>query len=173
MQSCLRAFVSESDSPFQIDSSSVHPLSWERCARLCEENKTLAPRNARRRYLLRALIRCGLCGRTCTGVSNCGRWFYYQCTSVADSCVPNCGDRRVRKAAELVADKLKDAETFLGNLARRVSTPSDEERARVTRQLVPRVVVTPGGPEGARFGGLSKPPRRPVTLGTARLRATP
>ena len=49
-----------------------------------------------------------------------------------------------RKAAESAAERLKDAEVFLNDLARRVSTLSDEERARIIRQLVPRVIVTPG-----------------------------
>ncbi|HVF54727.1 MAG TPA: recombinase family protein [Pyrinomonadaceae bacterium] len=74
----------------------VSPELWERCAHLRRMNTKLAPRNARHLYLLRGLVRCGVCGRGFTGVSNQQRWFYYQCNSRSEPCVTNCGNRRVR-----------------------------------------------------------------------------
>lgn len=74
---------------------------WERCAQLRDENMRLASRNDRRFYLLRGLVRCGLCDRSMTGVSygnrgNGNRYTYYRCTSRADARVENCALRDVR-----------------------------------------------------------------------------
>jgi site-specific DNA recombinase len=74
---------------------------WERCAHLRDENMRLASRNARRLYLLRGLVRCGVCDRSMTGVSyghrhNGQRYTYYRCTSRADARVENCALRDVR-----------------------------------------------------------------------------
>ncbi|PYS93976.1 MAG: hypothetical protein DMF64_03025 [Acidobacteria bacterium] len=217
----------------------VPPELWAQCAHLRQEKTKLAPRNARHLYLLRGLVRCGVCRRTFTGVSNQHRWFYYQCNSRAEHCVPNCGNRRVRAAdlehlvweeiarfatnpgkvlgklrqaraprggaeveprrieqhlaakqrerarvitwarqgmiteeeldtqlvqlraevatleaesarigaaqaaARSARERLADVETFLESLAARVDALTDEERAQVVRQLVPRVVITP------------------------------
>lgn len=217
----------------------VPPELWERCAKLRNENKRLAAKNARRLYLLRGIVRCGVCGRGFTGVSNRRRWFYYQCNSRAEGHTPNCGNCRVkaeelerlvwaeitrfaespgkvisrlraarasrpdttdaparlekqltakmrerervitwarqgritedeldaqlvqlraelaaleaerarleaaRASSEAARGQLQDVEAFLDDLASRVYALSDEERAKVIRQLVPRVVVTP------------------------------
>jgi site-specific DNA recombinase len=74
---------------------------WERCAYLRNENMRLASRNSRRLYLLRGLVRCGLCDRSMTGVSyghksNGQTYTYYRCTSRADARVENCALRDVR-----------------------------------------------------------------------------
>jgi site-specific DNA recombinase len=74
---------------------------WERRAQLRDENMRLASRNARRLYLLRGIVRCGLCDRSMTGVSyghrsNGQTYTYYRCTSRADAHVENCALRGVR-----------------------------------------------------------------------------
>jgi site-specific DNA recombinase len=77
----------------------VPPELWERCALLRDENMRLAPRNSRRLYLLRGLVRCGECDRSLTGVcqKHGGReYLYYRCTSRADRSVPNCALRDVK-----------------------------------------------------------------------------
>ena len=53
-----------------------------------------------------------------------------------------------RRPAEAARSRLEDAEAFLDGLAQRVAALTQEERARVIRQLVPRMVVTPA--EGRR-----------------------
>ena len=217
----------------------VAPELWARCARLRETNKTLAPRHRRHPYLLAGLVRCGICGRTYTGVSNAGRWFYYQCMSHYQRGAPNCGNRRVKarelerlvwaeivrfaenpgkvlrqigraraallpsaettrqlerqlqakqrerarvitwaregriteeeldaqlvtlraeiggleqertrrgeaaRTTELARTRLADAEAFFDELAGRLDSLSDEQRASVVRQLVPRVLLVP------------------------------
>lgn len=116
---------------------------WERCARLREVNKTLAPRNRRHFYLLAGLVRCGLCGRTFTGVSQQGRWFYYQCTSHYKTGTPSCGSRRV-KARELERLVWREIERFAENpgkvlrkiqRARAALVPSAETTRQLERQL--------------------------------------
>ena len=74
----------------------VSPELWARCARLRDENMRLASRNSRRVYLLRGIVRCGLCDRSMTGVSYAGRYTYYRCTSRSDRSVANCALRDVR-----------------------------------------------------------------------------
>lgn len=80
----------------------VSEALWERCAQLRNENMRLASRNSRRFYLLRGLVRCGLCDRSMTGVSygykgGTGQTYtYYRCTSRADARVANCALRDVR-----------------------------------------------------------------------------
>jgi site-specific DNA recombinase len=69
---------------------------WARCAHLRDENMRLASRNSRRIYLLRGIVRCGLCDRSMTGVSYQRKYTYYRCTSRADRSVPNCALRDVR-----------------------------------------------------------------------------
>ncbi|MCA1632018.1 MAG: recombinase zinc beta ribbon domain-containing protein, partial [Acidobacteria bacterium] len=246
----------------------VPPELWERCARLRRMNTKLAPRNSRRFYLLRGLVRCGLCGRTYTGVSQQGRWFYYQCKSHYTVGRPNCGNRRVRaaelerlvwaeierfalepgkvlrkiqrarapgappeasahrleqrlaakqrerarvitwaregritegeldaqlaqlraevaaleserarsegaaRAASEVRSRLADAEAFFKELAGRIGELTDEQRARIVRQLVPRVLLKPraDGRVSAVATYLFAPPS--ITA-TAPLRASP
>jgi site-specific DNA recombinase len=61
----------------------VDPAVWERVQAQLIRNRTLATRNAKTRYLLRGLIRCGDCGAGFTGAPAPGRpgaW-YYRCRS--------------------------------------------------------------------------------------------
>ncbi|MCA1594694.1 MAG: recombinase family protein, partial [Acidobacteria bacterium] len=70
---------------------------WQRCAELCVANITSATRNARRFYLLRGIVRCGLCDRSMTDVfiKTSGHQ-YYRCTSRSDAHVENCALKDVR-----------------------------------------------------------------------------
>ena len=43
--------------------------TWERAQQTLRRNMIFSRRNARRRYLLRGLMRCGLCGLTYSGTS--------------------------------------------------------------------------------------------------------
>lgn len=224
----------------------------------------LASRNARRLYLLRGLVRCGLCDRSMTGVSyghrgNGQTYTYYRCTSRADARVENCALRDVRadelervvwsgvegfaaspgkvlsklraamaanagagKAApdadklrvakerervitwarqgriteeeldaqllqlrgELAAlegerariksaraqtdatrEQLRDAETFLDELSRRVNDLTREEMAAIVRRAVPRVVVKPRA-DGRKIVAATYRFAPPVIIGT-------
>lgn len=119
----------------------VPPELWARCAQLRVERMRLAPRNARRLYLLRGVLRCGICGRSFTGVSHQRRWFYYQCNSRLEP--PHCGNRRVRAAEveQLVwAEIARFAQTpgkLLAKLQRaRLSVaPTEANTRRIERQL--------------------------------------
>jgi site-specific DNA recombinase len=84
---------------------------WAQCAHLRAENMRLASRNSRRVYLLRGIIRCGLCDRSMTGVSYQGKYTYYRCTSRADRAAPNCALRDVR-AEELERKVWEGIERF-------------------------------------------------------------
>lgn len=68
---------------------------WNRTQALLRKNFAMASRNARRQYLLRGLIRCGLCGRTFVGDGNNKKGqFYYRCTgnsSFRGKTQPKCG----------------------------------------------------------------------------------
>jgi site-specific DNA recombinase len=246
----------------------VPPELWERCARQRAENMKLATRNANHFYLLRGIVRCGVCRRGFAGVSNHHRWFYYQCNSRCDADVPTCGNRRVRadelerlvwreivrfaespgkvvgllrrarsggapadgaagrlekqiaakrrergrvitwarqgriadddldaqlsqlraetaalegeclrleearRGAESAAERLQDAEEFLDGLARRVDCLAEADRAKIVRQLVPRVVVSPRG-DGRVKVSATYAFAPPSTIGTAPLRAAP
>ncbi|HEX8161502.1 MAG TPA: hypothetical protein VF538_06495 [Pyrinomonadaceae bacterium] len=77
-----------------------------------------------------------------------------------------------RRGAESAAERLRDAEAFLDELARRVGSLAEDGRAKIVRQLVPRVIIS------ARDGGRVKVSATyafapPVTIGTAPLRASP
>ena len=57
----------------------VDPETFAQAQRLLRRNFAQAKRNARRAYLLRGLITCGLCGRTYVGDGNHARaQFYYR-----------------------------------------------------------------------------------------------
>ena len=60
----------------------VSRATWEEAQRLLKQNWANAPRNAKRDYLLRGLIFCGLCGRRYSGyTTNSGKGAYYKCTA--------------------------------------------------------------------------------------------
>lgn len=78
------------------------------------------------------LVRCGVCNRGFTGVSNQQRWFYYQCNSRADAHVPSCGNRRVR------ADELE--RLVWGEIARFAASPG-KVLGKLRQARAPRVVA--------------------------------
>jgi len=91
----------------------VTPELWERCAHLRRQNNLLASRNARRFYLLRRLVRCGVCGKSYTGVSGEGRPSYYQCTSrVQGRYEKHCGNMMAR-ADHLEREVLSEIKNLL------------------------------------------------------------
>jgi site-specific DNA recombinase len=71
----------------QIITRKVPPIvsedTWRRAQQALKANFLFGKRNARRQYLLRGLVKCGLCQLTYVGVaanrSNCKAEFYYRC----------------------------------------------------------------------------------------------
>ena len=54
--------------------------TWEKAQRLVRSNQSNAPRNAKREYLLRGLLFCGVCNRRYVGyVTNSAHNAYYKC----------------------------------------------------------------------------------------------
>lgn len=78
----------------------VSPGEWEAAREVRRKNYSDARRNARREYLLRGLIRCGLCGRAYCGDGSGreGRHFYYRCAGSTSGrgVSPRCRSRSVR-----------------------------------------------------------------------------
>lgn len=69
---------------------------WEKAQQKLKKNYFNARRNAKREYLLRGLVKCGLCGRSYCGDGSDrqGRKHYYRCTgnsSFRGKLVPRCG----------------------------------------------------------------------------------
>lgn len=61
----------------------VSEQDWEKAQQTLRANRLLSDRNAKEKYLLRGLVKCGLCGLTYTGCtyhsSQGGRKRYYRC----------------------------------------------------------------------------------------------
>ncbi|WP_051688243.1 recombinase family protein [Desulfofalx alkaliphila] len=79
----------------------VNDKQWERAQQRLKENFFNAGRNAKRHYLLRGLIRCGVCGRNYCGDGSHskGRYHYYRCTgnsSFRGKLVDKCPAKSVR-----------------------------------------------------------------------------
>jgi len=123
--------------------------TWEEAARLRRENHAWASRNAKRNYLLRGLIRCGVCGRRYVGRGHRAKGqYYYRCTT------PKCS------SPELRADVLEglvwaDVEAFLSDpgpvlslLAQKLQAENDSvDHRRVQEGLEERIVSTQAGRE--------------------------
>lgn len=91
---------------------------WEAARAVFQKNSLDARRNSRREYLLRGLIRCGLCGRTYCGDGSGkeGRHCYYRCagSTLGRGVSPRCRARSVR--ADLIEDIVwKDVCLFVLN----------------------------------------------------------
>lgn len=74
----------------------ISPEIWEKAQKILKKNYFNARRNAKREYLLRGLVRCGVCGRSYCGDGSDrqGRKHYYRCTgnsSFRGKLVPRCG----------------------------------------------------------------------------------
>jgi site-specific DNA recombinase len=70
--------------------------TWHRVQAQLTRNKKLSTRGAKHSYLLRGLIRCGLCGAGYSGNRNArGSWtrFYYRCNRQVGTAVPEPSQR--------------------------------------------------------------------------------
>ena len=86
--------------------------TWEEAQRLLVSNLKASPRNMKRFYLLRGIIKCGLCGRTCVGQGRVGRnRSHYVCVGNRPENEPTrCPGVRVRAEVleEMVWEDIKD-----------------------------------------------------------------
>lgn len=86
---------------------------------LLKENFRLSPRNAKKHYLLRGLVKCGLCGHTYVGLSGGSPKYqqrYYRCGShVRSMYLTPCGNKALR------ADRIE--ETVWEHCRRFICTP--------------------------------------------------
>ncbi|MFZ5632199.1 MAG: recombinase family protein [Bacillota bacterium] len=84
----------------------VSTREWEEARAIRRKNSYEARRNSKRQYLLKGLIKCGLCGRTYCGDGSGrdGRLCYYRCpgSTSARGGLPKCPSRSVR--ADLIED---------------------------------------------------------------------
>jgi transcriptional regulator with XRE-family HTH domain len=100
----------------------VTEATWEKAQRTLHENFLFGKRSAKNQYLLRSLIRCGLCGLTYIGVAanrpDGRREFYYRCNGAHSPAV--YGARGRCEAKSVRGDQLEqqvwaDVEAFLRN----------------------------------------------------------
>jgi len=95
---------------------------WRKAQETLKANFLFCARSAKNQYLLRGLIKCGLCGRTYIGVAanrpNGRREFYYRCNGAHSTSVflpgERCGSKAVR-GDDLEQQVWSDVETFLRN----------------------------------------------------------
>jgi len=100
----------------------VAEATWEKAQKTLHDNFLFGKRSARRQYLLRGLIKCGLCGLTYVGVANVRpngkREFYYRCNGAHSPSVYSktgrCKSKPVR-GDHLEHQVWSDVETFLRN----------------------------------------------------------
>ncbi|HEY0003762.1 MAG TPA: recombinase family protein [Pyrinomonadaceae bacterium] len=122
----------------------VSPALWDRCAELRKQNTLMASRNARRVYLLKRLVYCGLCGKSYTGSGGHGGFYYYQCTSrVTTRYEKHCGNVMTR-ADHLEGEVLKEVtslihapDALLTEIVGALSTPDEtrDDSGRLSRLL--------------------------------------
>lgn len=70
--------------------------TWEQAQIIRRENKKNSLRNTKHEYLVKNIVRCGLCGRAMTGYScsTYGRtYYYYRCTGITEH--PKCKARLI------------------------------------------------------------------------------
>ncbi|MGC9998475.1 MAG: recombinase family protein [Bryobacteraceae bacterium] len=123
---------------------------WKKAQKTLQDNFLFGKRSARNQYLLRGLIKCGLCGRTYVGTAanrpNGKREFYYKCNGAHSPSVYGAGERCRAKAVRgdyLETQVWSDVEMFLRNpqpvleqLHARLESDaqgSDQIRKQVTR----------------------------------------
>lgn len=89
---------------------------WQRAQEIKESNKILSLRNSVRQYLLTRKIRCGLCGRSFTGLAYYG-YTYYACNKYRLKNVKHpgkCKNKVIR--ADVLEDEIwSDLKTFIDN----------------------------------------------------------
>jgi site-specific DNA recombinase len=83
----------------------VDTVTWERAQRALVSNRSLSKKNAKNDYLLRGLVKCGLCGLTFVGTTNTGVRKY--------RCNANAGRANSRPegrcpASQIDADRLEE-----------------------------------------------------------------
>ena len=95
---------------------------WERAQQTLHANFLFGKRGAKNQYLLRGLIKCGLCGLTYVGVAanrpNGKRTFYYRCNGAHSPSVYSKTGRCQAKAIrgdQLESQVWSDVESFLRN----------------------------------------------------------
>ena len=96
--------------------------TWKKAQKTLQDNFLFCARSAKNQYLLRGLIKCGLCGLTYIGAAanrpNGKREFYYRCNGVHSPAVyrPNgpCHSKAVR-GDDLEQQVWSDVEAFLRN----------------------------------------------------------
>jgi len=123
---------------------------WDKVQKLLRKNFYMATRKAKRRYLLRGIIKCGLCGANYCGQGHNGVRSYYRCfnsTTFRRGEVPKCRAKMVR-AEELENIVWEDIKRFVKNpgeilplLEEKLKTelqrnkPVEEELSQVERQI--------------------------------------
>jgi site-specific DNA recombinase len=100
----------------------VTEATWKKAQRTLQANFLFGKRGAKNQYLLRGLIKCGLCGLTYVGVAanrpNGKREFYYRCNGAHTPSVYSKTGRCPAKAVrgdQLEAQVWSDVESFLRN----------------------------------------------------------
>jgi site-specific DNA recombinase len=141
---------------------------WEKAQQTLRDNFTFSPRGARNQYLLRGLIKCGLCGHNYVGVAanrpNGRHESYYKCnmshTPILYAGHGRCQAKAVRGDL-LEAQVWADVETFLRNpepiLAQlHTRLESDAQCSDQIRKQVARLegLLTQKGTERSRVVGL-------------------
>ena len=125
--------------------------TWKKAQKTLQDNFLFCARSAKNQYLLRGLIKCGLCGLTYIGVAanrpNGKREFYYRCNGAHSPAVyrPNgpCHSKAVR-GDDLEQQVWSDVEAFLRNPApvlKQLQTrlESDAKGSDQTRKQVARL----------------------------------
>jgi site-specific DNA recombinase len=100
----------------------VPKATWEKAQKTLQANFLFGKRGARNQYLLRGLIKCGLCGLTYVGVAanrpNGKREFYYRCngahTPSVYSTTGRCKSKSIR-GDQLEEQVWSDVDSFLRN----------------------------------------------------------
>jgi site-specific DNA recombinase len=128
----------------------ITETTWDKAQQTLHANFLFGKRSAKNQYLLRGLIKCGLCGLTYIGVAtnrpNGKREFYYRCNGAHSPAVymarGRCHSKSVR-GDQLEQQVWSDVETFLRNpepilqqLHAKLETDaegSDQIRKQVTR----------------------------------------
>jgi site-specific DNA recombinase len=102
----------------------VDEATWEKAQSVLKSNILFSKRSAKNQYLLRGLIKCGLCGLTYVGLSgtrpNGKRNFYYRCNGAHSKALFSSKGRCQSKAisGDYVEDQVwSDVECFLRNPA--------------------------------------------------------
>jgi site-specific DNA recombinase len=100
----------------------VTEATWKKAQKTLRDNFLFSPRSAKNQYLLRGLIKCGLCGLTYVGTAanrpNGKREFYYRCNGAHSPSVYSKLGRCQAKAVRgdhLEEQVWSDVDTFLRN----------------------------------------------------------